>query len=90
MSFYLFFNVSNGLGIVHERLKNEKLNVSFDVEEELMLASGSQDTFVRLWKITSKNATNDESDNTVTLETQSFQAYSKGSASFVIHFIYIN
>ena len=44
-----------------------------------MLASGSQDTFVRLWKITSKNITEDETDNTVTLETQSFQAYSKGS-----------
>ena len=49
------------------------------LEEELMLASGSQDTFVRLWKITSKNITEDETDNTVTLETQSFQAYSKGS-----------
>lgn len=55
------------------------------LEEELMLASGSQDTFVRLWKITSKNATDNESDNTVTLETQSFQAYSKGTR-FILYY----
>ena len=43
-----------------------------------MLASGSQDSFVRLWKITSKSETKDESEDSVTLETQSFQAYLKG------------
>ena len=60
---------------------------------EVMLASSSQDMFVRLWKISPKN-TNDTSSTTefVSLETQSFQAYSQGlvnSMEFSILIYYI-
>lgn len=44
---------------------------------ELMLACSSQDTFVRLWKITCKNTDQVESNQSVSLETQSFKAYSR-------------
>uniref|UniRef100_A0A7M5VGT1 Elongator complex protein 2 n=1 Tax=Clytia hemisphaerica TaxID=252671 RepID=A0A7M5VGT1_9CNID len=44
--------------------------------KELMLASSSQDTFIRLWKITKKTKEDENADESVTLETQSFKAYS--------------
>jgi len=44
-----------------------------------MLASSSQDMFVRLWKISSKNSNdNSTTAESVSLETQTFQAYSQG------------